>query len=127
MKNKELFQIGESIADKFIKKYDYPYEVLPHIKDIILEIGKNLGDEYEEIKENVWVSKSAKVHETAILNGPCIIDHNAEVRPSAYIRGNAIIGKNCVFGNSCEIKNSILYDNVQVPHFNYVGDSILGN
>lgn len=127
MKNEELFQIGESIADVYIKKYDYPYEVLPHIKDIILEIGKNLGDNYEQIKENIWVAKSAKISDSAVLNGPCIIDHNAEVRPSAYIRGNAIIGENCVFGNSCEIKNSILYNNVQVPHFNYVGDSILGN
>ena len=127
MKNKDLFVIGDSIADSYIKKYEYPYEVLPHIEEIILEIGKTLGDNYSEIKEHVWVSKSAKISDNVFINGPCIIDDNAEIRPSAFIRGKAIIGKNCVFGNSCEIKNAILYDNVQVPHFNYVGDSILGN
>ena len=125
MKNKDLFK-GSSIASNYINSYEYPFEVLPNIKNIILEIGNNLSDDYYLLKENVWISKTAKISETANINGPCIIDSNAEIRPSAYIRGNAIIGKNSVLGNSCEIKNSILYDNVQVPHFNYVGDSILG-
>lgn len=127
MKNKDLFQMGESIADSFIKKYEYPYEVLPNIKEIILEIESHLGEDYYQLKEGVFVSKSATISESATILSPCIIDSHAEIRPGAYIRGNAIIGKNCVFGNSCEIKNAILYDNVQVPHFNYVGDSILGN
>jgi len=127
MKTKDLFKLGNSIADLYIKKYEYPYEVLPNIKDIILEIIANLDKDYYMLEENVFVHKSAKISESANINGPCIIDMGAEIRPGAYIRGNAIIGKNSVLGNSCEIKNSILYDNVQVPHFNYVGDSILGN
>ena len=127
MKNNELFIIGNSIADKYIKEYVYPYEVLPNIKNIILEIGKNLGSEYEKIDNNIWISKTVDIPKNVTINGPCIIDHNAEIRTGAYIRGNVIIGKNSILGNSCEIKNAILYDNVQVPHFNYVGDSILGN
>ena len=127
MTNKELFLEGKSIADIYIKKYTYPYEVLPNIKDIVLEIGKSLDDNYYLYKENVWVSKTVTIPSNATIIGPCIIDHNAEIRSSAFIRGNAIIGKNSVLGNSCEIKNAILYDNVEVPHFNYVGDSILGN
>lgn len=127
MKNKDLFKSSLSIADNYIKKYEYPYEVLPNIKNIILEIGSKFGDEFYLLKENVWIHKLAIISETATIIGPCIIDKNTEIRPSAYIRGNVIIGANCVLGNSCEIKNSILYDYVQVPHFNYVGDSILGN
>lgn len=127
MKNKDLFRIGESLADTYVKKYEYPFEVLPNIENIILEIGSNLGDDFYLLKENVWVHKTAKLSESVNITGPCIIDSNAQIRPNAYIRGNAIIGKNCVLGNSCEIKNSILFDNVEVPHFNYVGDSIFGN
>ena len=126
MKNKDLFITNNSIADKYIKEYIYPYEVLPHIKDIILEIGKNLDSEYNLIDENIWISKTVNIPNNFTIKGPCIIDHNAEIRPGAFIRGNVIIGKNSVLGNSCEMKNAILYDNVQVPHFNYVGDSILG-
>lgn len=126
MKNKDLFITGNSIADKYIKEYVYPFEVLPHIKDIILEIGKKLDSEYNLIDENIWISKTVSIPKNVTINGPCIIDHNAEIRPGAFIRGNVIIGKNSVLGNSCEMKNAILYDNVQVPHFNYVGDSILG-
>ena len=126
MKNKDLFITNNSIADKYIKDYIYPYEVLPHIKDIILEIGKNLDSEYNLIDENIWISKTVNIPNNVTIKGPCIIDHNAEIRPGAFIRGNVIIGKNSVLGNSCEMKNAILYDNVQVPHFNYVGDSILG-
>lgn len=127
MKNKDLFILKESIADYYIKKYEYPFEVLPKIKEIILEIGQTLGSEYEQIDENIWISKTVTIPKTATIIGPCIIDHNAEIRPGAFIRGNVIIGKYSVFGNSCEAKNAILYDHVQVPHFNYVGDSILGN
>ena len=127
MKNEDLFKIGESIADIYIKKYIYPHEVLPNIKDIILEIGNKLNEDYELIGKNIWISKTVIIPKTANINGPCIIDHNTEIRPGAFIRGNVIIGKNCVLGNSCEMKNSILYDNVQIPHFNYVGDSIIGN
>lgn len=127
MTNKDLFIIGDSIADNYIKEYKYPFDVLPNIKDIILEIGAHLDDSYYLYKENVWISKSANVSPNVTIDSPCIIDSNAEIRTGAYIRGNAIIGKNTVLGNSCEIKNAILYDNVQVPHFNYVGDSILGN
>ena len=127
MKNKDLFIIGNSIADNYIKKYEYPFEVLPNIKDIILEIGSKLGDDYNLLDNNIWISKTVDIPQISTIIGPCIIDHNAEIRPGAFIRGNVIIGKNSVLGNSCEIKNAILYDNVQVPHFNYVGDSILGN
>ena len=127
MKNKDLFILGESIADSYIKTYEYPYEVLPNIKDIILKIGENLGDDYEKVEEKIWISKTVSIPKTATIIGPCIIDHNAEIRPGAFIRGNVIIGKRSVLGNSCEAKNAILYDDVQVPHFNYVGDSILGN
>lgn len=123
----ELFDTDKTIAKKIFENKEYPWEVLPCIKDFIVELGKNLPKEiYDEIKENVWVAKSANVFDSAYIAGPCIIDENAEVRQCAFIRGSAIIGKNVVLGNSCEIKNAILFDNVQVPHFNYVGDSILG-
>ena len=123
----ELFDTDKTIAKKIFENKEYPWEVLPCIKDFIVEFGKNLPKEiYDEIKENVWVAKSANVFDSAYIAGPCIIDENAEVRQCAFIRGSAIIGKNVVLGNSCEIKNAILFDNVQVPHFNYVGDSILG-
>ncbi len=127
MENKDLYKIGNSIADKYVKEYKYPYEVLPHIKDIILEISKNLSNDYEEISDGVYVSKSATISKEATIIGPAIIDDMASIRPNAYIRGNVIVGKNTVVGNSTEVKNAILYDNVEVPHFNYVGDSILGN
>lgn len=126
MKTKDIFISNNSIADEFIKKYKYPFEVLPKIKEYILELGNQLNDDYYKINDNIWIHKSAKVSETVEIIGPCIIDENAEIRHNAYIRGSVIIGKGCVLGNSCEIKNTILYDKVQVPHFNYVGDSILG-
>jgi len=126
MTNKDLFKTENSIADMYIKNYMYPFEVLPHIGEIIMEIGKTLGDDYYKKGDNIWISKSVKLPEFYTINGPCIIDSGVEIRPSAYIRGNAIIGKNSVIGNSCEIKNAIIYDNVEIPHFNYVGDSILG-
>ena len=126
MKNSELFLSDKSIAIDLIRKYEYPFMVLPHIKEYIIELGKSLGDDYELRGENVWIHKTASVAESANITGPCIIDEGAVLRTGAFVRGSCIIGKNCVFGNSCEIKNSILFDDSQVPHFNYVGDSILG-
>lgn len=127
MKTKEIFLSNDSVAAEFVKSYLYPYEVLPEIKNFILEFGKSLDDNFNKLGEDVWIHKSAKISSSAEIQGPCIIDENAEIRHNAFIRGNVIIGKNCVFGNSCEVKNSILFDNVQVPHFSYVGDSILGS
>ena len=126
MKIDEIFLSENSIADSFIRNFTYPFEVLPNIKDYIIKLGTSLSDDYLKMAENVWVHKNAHVNNTALIEGPCIIDADAEIRHNAYIRGSVIIGKNCVLGNSCEIKNSIMYDGVQVPHFNYVGDSILG-
>lgn len=126
MKTKDLFISNESIANDFIKSYEYPFEVLPNIKNYIIELGNNLNEDYNKIDSNIWIHKSAKISKSVEIIGPCIIDEDAEIRHNAYIRGNVIIGKKCVLGNSCEIKNSILYNSVQVPHFNYVGDSILG-
>ena len=126
MKTKDIFISNESIADDFIKSYEYPFDVLPNIKNYIIELGNKLNEHYDNIDGNIWIHKSAKVNKSVVIIGPCIIDEDAEIRHNAYIRGSVIIGKNCVLGNSCEIKNSILYNNVQVPHFNYVGDSILG-
>ena len=126
MKTKDIFISNNSIADSFIKAHEYPFEILPNIKNYILELGATLNEDYKKKNDNVWIHKSAVVNKFSQITGPCIIDEGAEIRFNAYIRGNVIIGKNSILGNSCEIKNSILYDNVQVPHFNYVGDSILG-
>ena len=122
-----LYDLTKTIAaDVFVGK-EYPWEVLPEIGAFIIKLGERLDPEkYEKRGENIWVAKSAKVFESAYLNGPLIIDEGAEVRHCAFVRGNAIVGKNCVVGNSTELKNVILFDNVQVPHYNYVGDSILG-
>lgn len=127
MKTKEIFLSNDSIAASFIKEHEYPYEVLPKIKDYIIELGKSLDDNYQLTGDDIWIHKTADVSKTAEIHGPCIIDEGACIRCNAYIRGSVIIGKNTVFGNSCEIKNAILFDNVQVPHFSYVGDSILGS
>jgi len=127
MKTKDIFISADSIADEFIKSYTYPYELLPNIKKYILELGNMLGKSFNKIGEDIWIHKNASVSKSAEIHGPCIIDDGAEIRCNAFVRGSVIIGKNCVFGNSCEIKNAILYDNVQVPHFSYVGDSILGS
>ena len=123
----ELFDLTKSIAAPLLKTCNYPWEALPQIKDYILNIGPKLNkDEFEEIDKNVWIGKNVTIHESAVILGPTIICSNTEIRPSAYIRGSAIIGCGCVIGNSCEIKNSIVFDKVQIPHFNYIGDSILG-
>lgn len=126
MRNEEIFLSSNSIAIDLIRKYTYPFEVLPHIKEYIVELGNDLDNSYKKIGDNIWIHKDAKVAQSASITGPCIIDESAEVRHCAFIRGGVIVGKNSVLGNSCEMKNSILFDNVQVPHFNYVGDSILG-
>lgn len=126
MKTEEIFVTNNSIMDEFVRNYEYPYEALPHIKEAIVEVGSKLGSDYREVSENVWIHKTAKVHPSCTIGAPAIIDEGTELRCGAFVRGSAVIGKNAVLGNSCEIKNSILYDGVQVPHFNYVGDSILG-
>lgn len=122
-----LYSLNETIAKDIFEGAKYPWEVLPKIKDFIIKLGESLpSDLYEKRDDNVWIAKNARVFESAYINGPCIIDEEAEVRHCAFIRGNAIVGKNCVVGNSTELKNVILFNNVQVPHYNYVGDSILG-
>ena len=123
-----LYQYPEhSIAYPLISRFEYPWEALSSISDFILEMGATLSEEvYDKIGENVWIAKSASVAKTACINGPCIICEEAEVRHCAFIRGSAIVGKGAVVGNSTELKNCILFDGVQVPHYNYVGDSILG-
>ena len=124
---KELYTLDETIAKDLFEGVTYPWEVLPKISAFILELGATLSEEeYEKRGENVWVAKSATVAPTAYINGPAIIGKNAEVRHCAFIRGKAVVGENAVVGNSTELKNVILFDNVQVPHYNYVGDSILG-
>ncbi|MBR0426472.1 MAG: UDP-N-acetylglucosamine pyrophosphorylase [Clostridia bacterium] len=127
IKISDLLDLNHTIASALFAGKTYPWEVLPEIGDFILALGQMLPEEeFDRPSENVWIAKDAKVFASAYINGPCIIDHNAEIRQCAFIRGNAIVGKNAVVGNSCELKNAVLFDNVQVPHFNYVGDSVLG-
>ena len=123
----ELYTLDETIAKDIFEGVTYPWEVLPKIGAFILELGETLpAEEYDKIGEDVWIAKSAKVFESAYIHGPAIIGKDAEVRQCAFIRGNAIVGKGAVVGNSTELKNVILFNQVQVPHYNYVGDSILG-
>ncbi|MCI7802524.1 MAG: UDP-N-acetylglucosamine pyrophosphorylase [Floccifex porci] len=126
IKIQELYDLDHTLAKDYLNQFEYPWQALKGIKDFILQTGPSLSDEYEQIKENVWVHKSATVFESAYLGAPCIIGANTEVRHGAFIRGSALIGDNCVVGNSVELKNVILFDCVQTPHYNYVGDSILG-
>lgn len=124
---KYLFNLDHTITKSYLSKFTYPWEALKGIKDIVVELGNKLDkNEYIEKEPQVWVHKSAKVFPTAYLGSPCIIGANTEVRHCAFVRGSAIVGDNCVIGNSVELKNVIIFDNVQVPHYNYVGDSILG-
>lgn len=126
-KIKNLYTLSETIAADIFEGAEYPWEVLPKISAFILQLGATLPeDEYEKKGENVWIARSAKVAPTAYINGPAIIGKEAEVRHCAFIRGNAIVGEGAVVGNSTELKNVILFNKVQVPHYNYVGDSILG-
>lgn len=124
---KSMYSLEHSIVGDKLATLTYPWEALPKIKDWILEVGKTLSkDEYDEVSENVWIHKTAKVFDSAYIAGPTIIGPDTEVRQCAFIRGNALVGAGCVVGNSTELKNVIIFDNVQVPHYNYVGDSVLG-
>ena len=123
----ELYDLKHSLAADYLRRFVYPWEALKGISDFIIALGEQLNsDEYDCPAEHVWVHKTAKVFPSAYLGAPCIIGANTEVRHCAFIRGSALVGENCVVGNSVELKNVILFDNVQVPHYNYVGDSILG-
>ena len=123
---KELYDTNHTLAKEYLAGFTYPWEALKGIKDLILRLGPTLGKEYTQVSDQVWVHNSAKVAPTAFLGAPCIIGANTEVRHCAFVRGSALVGENCVVGNSVELKNVILFDNVQTPHYNYVGDSILG-
>lgn len=122
----DLYDLTHTLSADYLRQFTYPWEALKGIKDLILSLGPALGDEYEERSELVWVHKTAKVFPSAYLGAPCIIGPETEVRHCAFIRGSALVGAGCVVGNSVELKNVILFDKVQVPHYNYVGDSILG-
>lgn len=127
VKINQLYDLSHTAAKDYLSKFTYPWEALKGISEFIVTLGKSLSkDEYDNPSENVWVHKTAKVFPTAYLGAPCIIGANTEVRHGAFIRGSALVGDNCVVGNSVELKNVILFDNVQTPHYNYVGDSILG-
>ena len=122
----ELYDLDHTLAKAYLTGFTYPWEALKGIKELILQLGPALGEDYEEVAPAVWVHKTAKVFPTAYLGAPCIIGPETEVRHCAFIRGSALVGEGCVVGNSTELKNVILFDKVQVPHYNYVGDSILG-
>ena len=126
-KIENLYNLDETIAKELLESVTYPWEALPKIEEFIIELGNKLDpNKYEKRGENIWVAKSAKIYPTAYINGPAIIGEDAEVRHCAFIRGKAIVGNGAVVGNSTELKNVILFNKVQVPHYNYVGDSILG-
>ena len=126
LKTAELYDFTHSLAGEYLSGWEYPWQALSGIKELILTLGPTLGEDYREVSPQVWVHKTAKVAPTAFLGSPCIIGPGTEVRHCAFVRGSALVGENCVVGNSVELKNVILFDNVQVPHYNYVGDSILG-
>ena len=126
LKTLQLFDFNHSLAGAYLAGFEYPWLALKGIKDLILNLGPDLGEDYEEVSPTVWVHKTATIAPSAYLGAPCIIGAGTEIRHCAFIRGSALVGENCVVGNSVELKNVILFDNVQVPHFNYVGDSILG-
>lgn len=126
IKTRELYDLSHSMAGNYLGGFVYPWQALSGIKALILELGSELNEDYTQVSPEVWVHKTAKVAPTAYLGSPCIIGAGTEVRHCAFVRGSALVGENCVVGNSVELKNVILFDNVQVPHYNYVGDSILG-
>lgn len=127
LKVNNILNMDETIAREIFKGVDFPWQVIPDISDFIVKLGESLPkDKFDKISEGIYIAQTAKVAQTACLNGPLIIDEDAEIRHCAYIRGSVIVGKNCVVGNSTEIKNAILFNAVQVPHYNYIGDSILG-
>ena len=123
----DLYDLSHTLAADYLRGFTYPWEALKGIKDLIVQLGETLDpDQYEERSAQVWIHKTAKIAPTAFLGAPCIIGADTEVRHGAFIRGSALVGQGCVVGNSVELKNVILFDSVQVPHYNYVGDSILG-
>ncbi len=127
LKTKELFSLDHTIAGDYLAGFEYPWQALSGIKQLIIDLGSKLDPkEYDQVSENVWVHRSAKVFPSAYLGSPCIIGPETEVRHCAFVRGSALIGSHCVIGNSVELKNVIIFDDCQVPHYNYVGDSILG-
>jgi len=123
----DLYDLNHTLAKDYLSQFTYPWEALKGIRALIVQLGRTLGEDYREVSPEVWVHESASVAPTAFLGAPCIIGPETEVRHCAFIRGSALVGAGCVVGNSVEIKNAILFDGVQVPHFNYVGDSILGH
>lgn len=127
LKISELYDLTQTMAAELFDGKTYPWEVLPEIGDYIMKLGQTLPEEvYDKVGDNVWIAKTAKVTRSALINGPAIIGEHTEVRQCAFVRGNALVGDNCVVGNSTELKNVVLFNNVQVPHYNYVGDSVLG-
>ncbi|MBQ9783546.1 MAG: UDP-N-acetylglucosamine pyrophosphorylase [Clostridia bacterium] len=127
IKTEQLYDLSHTLAKELLTRFEYPWEALPHVKDFIRELGQTLSpEEYDRPAEDVWIAKDAKIAPSATVCGPAIIGKGTELRTGAFIRGSVLIGEGCVVGNSCELKNAILFDSVQVPHFNYVGDSILG-
>lgn len=123
----ELYDLSQTMAAELFEGKTYPWEVLPEIKAFTIKLGESLpADEYDKVGENIWIAKGVSVAPTASITGPCIIGKGTEVRPGAFIRGSVIVGEGCVVGNSTELKNVVLFNSVQVPHYNYVGDSILG-
>ena len=126
LKTSSLFDLNHTLAGDYLAQFEYPWQALDGIKELILSLGPTLGEDYEERAPQGWVHKTARVFPSAYLGAPCIIGPDTEVRHCAFIRGSALVGANCVVGNSVELKNVILFDNVQTPHYNYVGDSILG-
>ena len=127
LKTRDLYDLSRSIAGEYLSGFEYPWQALKGIQDLILALGPALGEEYTEVAPTVWVHRTATVFPSAYLGAPCIIGPDTEVRHCAFIRGSALVGAGCVVGNSVELKNVILFDGVQVPHYNYVGDSILGH
>ena len=127
LKTAELYDMSHTLAGAYLSGFEYPWQALKGIKELILALGPTLGEDYTEVSPTVWVHKTAAVAPTAFLGAPCIIGAGTEVRHCAFIRGSALVGENCVVGNSTELKNVILFNSVQVPHYNYVGDSILGH
>lgn len=124
---KDMYDLDHTMAKDYLQQFEYPWLALAGIKDLIISLGQNLPEEeYDEVSPQVWVHKTAKVFDSTYLGAPCIIGARTEVRHCAFIRGSALVGEDCVVGNSCELKNVILFDHVQTPHYNYVGDSILG-
>ena len=126
IRTSDLYDLNHTLAGEYLAGFEYPWQALEGIGEMILRLGETLGEEYEQVSHQVWVHRTAQVAPTAFLGGPCIIGANTEVRHCAFLRGAALVGESCVVGNSVELKNCILFDGVQVPHFNYVGDSILG-